>query len=454
MPVVLPDDPRPLDTELDGSLDQQAWHDALWAKTRQSARIVGNFFLGQGAVQAIGILAGLLLARKLSIDSYAQFGLATGFQSVAGILMDLGFASTIIPLVGERTQDLALVGRYVRSAKHLRDRSFLILAPPATLVFVALMHRHHWNWRIQTALVASVLLALYSSGKMSYFSAPLFLYGRLRDYYVPQVVTGASRLGLYLVLGVAGGLNSWTAAGLTALNITANGFLLERRSRPLLTWPAGESPATDREIIDYVMPAAPAAIFAAFQSQISLFLISIFGGTVDVAQVAALGRIGALFSVLMTFNVIVVEPYFARLATARVLRRYALLLAGAAAASTPAVLLAFVRPAIFLWILGPKYAGLQAEIGWLVCGSCINYIAGVIWIMNRARKWLFWSGSILEISLLVGVQTLFVILVGVHNVRQAVFFTFAASFCPLVAHAYVSILGFVKGSRHQVAETA
>ena len=80
-------------------------------------------------VQGISFLIGLFLVRALSISSYAQFGLALGFQATASTLMDLGFASTIIPLVGERTSDRALIGRYVRGAKSLRDRAFFILSP-------------------------------------------------------------------------------------------------------------------------------------------------------------------------------------------------------------------------------------------------------------------------------------------------------------------------------------
>src|ERR1700677_757948 len=62
--------------------------------------IMTGFVFGQGMSQGIAILAGLYLVRKLSVEAYAQFGLATGFQTVFSVLMDLGFASTIVPLVG------------------------------------------------------------------------------------------------------------------------------------------------------------------------------------------------------------------------------------------------------------------------------------------------------------------------------------------------------------------
>lgn len=424
-------EPSPQPSEPDGQ-----------TRSRRILSTLLNFTLGQGALQLVGVLGGLLLVRKLPVEAYAQLGLATAFQGVVAILMDLGLASTIIPLVGDRRHDRALVGRYVRAAKHLRDRGFLILAPVATLAFLAIMHRHHWSWPVQLALTTSVLVALFSGGKVSYFSAPFFLYGRLREFYLPQVVSGTLRLIAYVALSIVGGLSAISAAVLNALNVVVNGELLQRRSRPYLEWPARDSPETGREVLRYMLPAAPAAIFSAFQSQISLFLISIFGGTVDVAQVAALGRIGQLFAVLMTFNVIVIEPFIARLPRTRLLRSFLGLMLLASVCCIPLVYLAFHHPRFYLWILGAKYANLGLEMGWLILGACINFLAGLLWIMNRARKWLFWSGTGLEIALLLLVQIAFVARYGVRDVHQAVLFTFASSFCPAVAHAYVTVVGF------------
>jgi hypothetical protein len=84
-------------------------------------------------------------------------------------------------------------------------------------------------------------------------------------------------------------------------------------------------------------------------------------------------------------------------------------------------------------------------LGWFVLSSCMNFVAGTMWIMNRGRKWLFWSGSILEVVLLLGVQISFLVLVGVKTTREAVMFGLASSFCYLIAHGYVATYGFLKG---------
>lgn len=444
----------PIDSPAARNPGTEAPHSDPAAEARREQRrrqrilkVVASFFAGQGALQAANVLVALFLVRMLSIEAYAEFGLAFAFQAVAGNLMDMGFASTIIPLVGDQIDDRVLVGRYVRAANHLRNKAFLFLAPFVVAAFFAIAHRHHWGWSLQILLVVAVLLALYSSGTLSCYSPPFFVYRRLREFYVPQTVSAFLRLAGYAVLRVLGGLNAWTAALLSALNITFNGRVLRKKTREWIDLSHEDTRAAEREIIHYLLPAMPAFIFAAFQSQIALFLISIFGQTVSMAQVAALSRIAQLFMVLQTFNMVVIEPYIARLQRERLAPVYVRLILIATACCVPVVLVAFHWPGAVLWILGSKYEDLRDVVGWLVLASCINYVAGFAWVMNRARKWVFWSGSILEIVLLLIVQAAFIALVGVHTTRDAVMFAFASSFCYVAAHGYAAVYGFLKGPR-------
>ncbi len=418
--------------------------EGLLLRGKRIAGTVASFLLGQGAAQGLSVLAGLFLVRNLSVEAYAQFGVATGFQSVFSVLMDLGFASTIIPLVGERNQDRALIGRYVRSARRLRDRTFWILAPLASIAFLAIIHQRHWSGGVQGLLLASILLSLYSGGMLSFFSAPLLLRGKLREFYVPQIFASAGRLLAYFVLAFTKGLNAWTAAGLGALNITLSGTLIRKEGRKYMDWPAHEDSTADRELLRYVLPAIPAIVFSAFQSQISLFLISISGSTLYIAQVAALGRIGQIFAVLTTFNTVVIEPYVARLSRERLLRHFVGFVVLASLALIPVVFVAFRWPEVFLWVLGAKFRDLAPLLGWYVLSACLNFISGLVWIMNRARKWVFWSGSFLEIILLLAAQVTFLALVGVRTTHEAVLFMLASSGCYMVAHGYVTIRGFLQ----------
>ena len=425
---------------------RQPPQDPLQGRTRRIAAAVLGFFFGQGALQGVNLIIGLYLVRALSVSDYAKFGLASGFQSTTSIFMDMGYASTIIPLVGDRVFDRGLVGKYIQGAKSLRNKAFWILSPFASIAFLVITHRQKWDWPIQIALLASILVALYSSGTVSYSSVPLFLYRRLRAFYVPQTISAILRLAIYLVLGMFGILNFWIAAGFNALNITLNGYLLTKKSSSSIEWPLEDDPLIRKEILRYVLPAAPAILLGAFQGQVALLLIGIFGDTVSIAQVAALGRIGQILVVLMTFNVVIIEPFMARLHHRHLRFTYVKLIMVATIGGCMAALLAFLKPELFIWVLGPKYAVLKSLMGWVISTVCVNYVAGLIWIMNRSRKWLFWRGTIAEIILLLVVQIGFVVVFGVSNTRSAVMFNFVSSFCYIAAHSYVAFHGFSKGN--------
>lgn len=411
------------------------------ARALRIANLLTRFFLGQGSLQVLNLLVGLYLVRVLSVEQYAQYGLTASFQQTAALLMDLGFASTIIPLIGHRRDDRSLVGRYVRAAKHLRDRVSWVLAPFAVAGFLAIMHRHHWTWPTQCFLLISLLLSIYSSGKTAYFSAPLYLYGLLKECYLPQSLTGAARLLALVVFRVIGMLNGWVAALVNAIVAVANGEALQRAARSHIHWPADDDAATDREVRRYILPAVPAMVFAAFQVQSAVLLIGVFGQSTGIAQVSALGRLSQLFGILTIFNAVIVEPFMARLPRERVASRYALLLTLAGLACLPLVAIAFIEPRLTLQLLGSKYEGLQTVVGWAMLAGALNYIQVLMWIMNRSRKWVFWRGTFLEIGLTVAAEIAYILLHGVRTTSDAVFFSLVSAMGPLVTHLYVALYG-------------
>ena len=433
------------------TLTEGSANSARWNQIRSIARLVFGFSLGQGALQGVNLLTGIYLVHTLSVEAYAQFGLAFGFQTAVATLMDLGVAGTIIPLVGERVTDRAHVGMYVRAAKHLRDRTFWIFSPLAAIVFLWIMHSHHWAPLLQGALLVSVFVALYSGGAVSYFSAPLILFGKLRRYYLPQTVSAICRLLISVLLGVLGLLNAWVAAALGALSVTLNAWLLSKQGTKLFVWTAKHDAAASREIVQYVLPAVPAVIFSALQMQIGLLLISIFGQTINIAQVAAVGRISQIFAVLTTFNMIIVEPRVARLSQSRVSSFYSRMIIVGIAFATIMTLSGVYLPGIYIAILGLKYEALRGLMGWVVMTACVSYVANLLWVMNRARRWLFWRGTMLEIGLTLLVDAGYVSFFGVRTTRNAILFSLASSLCALATHFYIGVYGFRRGPRLQTA---
>jgi len=71
----------------------------------------------------------------------------------------------------------------------------------------------------------------------------------------------------------------------------------------------------------------------------------------------------------------------------------------------------------------------------------MSTVANVVWVMNRARRWMFWRGSLLEIACLFVFQATYVVIFGVRTTTTAALFMLAGGAAHLVTHVYVMIYG-------------
>jgi len=224
----------------------------------------------------------------MSVESYAQFSVAFGFQSMLTWLVDLGAAGSIVALVGDRVDDKEVIGNYIRSAKHFRLRLLFIALPIAAIVFWAITSKHQWSGTLKVLLFSSVVATLLAQGWTLFYSTPLLISQNIGSYYKPQVLAATSRLIVCSVLKASSALFAWTMAWVGAGAMLVQGLAYRKQSRVLVVEPRKSDPASNREMLRYLAPAMPWVIFTAFQGQISLFLITWFGKTRNVAEIAAL----------------------------------------------------------------------------------------------------------------------------------------------------------------------
>ena len=127
------------------------------------------YMTGQGLVQLVNLSVGLLLIRWLKIEGYAQYSVAFSFQTTFSLLTDLGFAGTIVALVGPRGNDPEVVGKYIRSGRHLRNTMLAWLTPVAAILYIGISRQHHWPVVSSTLLFLSIASSIYFSGMVSYY---------------------------------------------------------------------------------------------------------------------------------------------------------------------------------------------------------------------------------------------------------------------------------------------
>jgi O-antigen/teichoic acid export membrane protein len=451
--------PRQRDIRAAGVSTMLSSVESLWAwlrseNSQRRSRVLLVYFTGQGLVQFTNLLTGLLLLRWLTVDNYAQFIVAFSFQATLGFLTDLGFSGTIVALVGPRGNDPAVIGSYIRSGRRIRNVMLLCLTPVAALIYVQIVRQHHWATWTSVILFASIVASIYFSGMISYYGAPLLIHGRLSHYYRNQLAGSLFRILISGALYLIGFLSAWTASWINALGFLVIGWLNVHESRRFVELPTHLDPKTTRQMMHYVLPSLPSLIFFALQGQISLFLISFFGRTQSIAEVGALGRLGQLFLLLSGFNAAVIEPFMARLPQQRVLRSYLTIALIASAICVPVCSVGFMYPKLPLLLLGPKYASLNRETGWLILSSCIGYLIGLLTLMNAARRWIYWTTSLTDIGVVIAAQILFLCRFKVDTTINAILFGLATNAAYLAATIFNSVYGFIHGPKIRIDDAA
>lgn len=412
-------------------------------RSQKWARLLSQFLSGQVVIQLLNFATGFLLLRWLSVTSYAQFSVAFAFQSTLGMLIDLGFSNSIVALVGDRGSDGSIVGHYIRSAKHFRNRMFVVMICLSAVAFPLVTRSQHWPLSTQVLLFGAVACSLFFQG-WGMYAAPLLINERIKEFYRAQIVAAAGRLCCCFLLYNMAVLSAWTAAWVAAIALATTGLLYQRNANRLIVEPNRSDPHFNKEMLHYLAPLIPGVMFTAFQGQISIALITMFGHTKSIAEVAALGRLGQLFFIFAAFNSVIVEPYIAKVAHENLMRKYLLIAGGA---STLAILIsgfAFMSPQSILWLLGPKYAHLQNEVGYIVSAACVSYLAGVLWVMNSARKWLFWWYTNMYIACVLLTQIVCMFSMHLGTTHSVVLLSLITAVVVLCTHIVGGLYGLMK----------
>jgi O-antigen/teichoic acid export membrane protein len=408
---------------------------------------IRQFLAAQGVTVAGNLLYGLLCVRLLATADYAKFVVLFGVQGSLVILMDVGISGSLIPLIGQRVDDHQLIADYLATLRQLSQRLYLVLAAGLLVVYPLLVKNRGWSLPTIVAMIAILLVSTWFMRIGAAYGAVLILLRDRAVWYRGQMI---SSLGTLALLGLFSALHLFTAFAAILINVAGIvfvGLFYLARARRLLVATGHPAPEKRRAILRLALPNIPGIIFYALQGQVALFLITIFGHTTAVASIGALSRLGQIFALFTQMNPLLVEPYFAKLAKARLLHTYlsVLALTGVLCAAVTAAACWF--PQLFLWILGPKYSGLHYEVMLVIASSSISYFTNVLWVIHSARRFIYWWNNILNIVLTIVVQLVFILRADLTTVRSVVLLNLATVVTALVTNLLSGAFGFTRGPR-------
>ena len=317
------------------------------------------------------------------------------------------------------------------------------MLPLGAVAFHFFAKRHGWSLFEQIALYGFTVLTLYFQAATSWYTAPLLIHKKLAANFRASLLSSTARLGISGMLHAMALLSASTLYVINTAATGANMLLARKVALPFIEEPSNVSPNTRSELLRYIIPLAPGIIFFAFLGQITIFLISIFGSTRSIAEVGALGRLGQLFAVFGALNATVIWPYFARLPASLLLKQYFLALVVVISGSALLVLGAFLCPAPLLSLLGSKYANMQHEMLWMLVASSLGFLDGLMHGIAMSRKWVFWWGAFLSITLVLAAQCLMLYMRPMNTSLSVILFSVATNGALFVGQIIVAIRGLV-----------
>lgn len=408
---------------------------------------VAEFLVSQGIATAGNLLFGFLCIRLLPVEDYAKFVVVFSIQASLTILLDIGISGTFVPLVGERIDDLPLIADYLASLRQIAYWLFAVAAPIVVFAFPQLVRNRHWSAPTIAAMVALVLISAWFARVAAAYGAVLILRRDRARWYQAQMGTSFGALALLgvCVLFHCFGVFVAIAIGVAKTVVTAGIYFA--RAQKLLGVRGAPSSEKRAAIVHLALPAVPSVMYYALGGQISVFLITYFGRTSAVASVGALSRLGQIFALVQPINGILIEPYFARLPKEKLKSHYPMVVFAASACSAALVVLARIFPGLFLWVLGPKYAGLRDEVVLTMLSGALGFVAGAMASINGARLFTYYTSVLADIVLTLILQAIYIWKVDLSTVQAVLWFNIFTMFPTTGIAIVTAFYGFTHGGR-------
>jgi O-antigen/teichoic acid export membrane protein len=392
-------------------------------------RILTRFLSLEALVQGLAFSCGILLVRALPKAEYALFTVANTMQATMNLMADNGIGSGITAIGGRVWQDKFRFGQLIATAMRLRRVFAVISVTLVTPILFWLLLHNGASVPYGSLITAFVILGFYFQLTVGVLIPVPRLHLEVNRIQTLYVWSTTLRLAL-LIIAYRIPLNTAMALLAAGISLGLQEIILRRWVPDMADLKAPPNASDRHEILTIVRAQAPNSIYYCVQSQLNVWLISVFGSATAVADVGALGRLAVIFAMLASVMGNVIYPRFARVQEPGLLwKRYWQILGGHAVLALILLALAGFFPDVLLWVLGPKYANLKHELLLMVLSAVLFSILACMWQLNVARGWIVSPWLMIPIGIVL--QVILIILLDVSQVRGV-----------LLLNIYVTIPGF------------
>jgi O-antigen/teichoic acid export membrane protein len=346
-----------------------------------------RFFSLQLVVTAFNFLVGFLILRSLSKIDYATYTAALSILSIFTNVTNVGIGPAMNDIAGKHHADRIEMGALVNTAVSFRNRVAVYLAVPI------LCYAGWQFWLLNVSiLVALFVIAIVAVGgvvqlQISILKVPLLFARRVIELQrielkgaVVKLLLGGGVILIYPSVITFSLVMSVVFLYIWRLTVRAAGELYDK-SAPIRA-------AYRKQIVDLFRANFINTLYWAFQGQILILLCALFGSTENVAEIGAMGKITAVFTLLNLFVNSYFIPAVAKEQSPRAILVKSYQVVGFyIAAAVPILMVAFLFPDVLLMILGEKYANLTDLLPLYVSISVLTLFQGAFYSLCAAKGW-------------------------------------------------------------------
>jgi O-antigen/teichoic acid export membrane protein len=367
-------------------------------------RLISITGSAQVLVQILGLLSGILIIRLLSTQEFALYTLANSMLATTIVLADSGIGAGIMASGGKVWQNPRALGSVITTGVQLRRRFSLFTIVVALPILLYLLLRHDANWGMAVLIALVLIPAFYASLSDTLYEVPLKLNQDIGALQKNQLLANLSR---FILLISSLYFFPLTIVAMVCTGVTrlcANISLRKRATRFAdLDQPADK--AVNTEITGMLKRTMPSTVYYCVSSQITIWLISIFGNTTSIAQVGALERIVGMVSLVGVLFTTLVIPRFARLPmeSGLLISWFLKIIMLLIVVSTGICCVLYFCSEQVLLLLGPKYRNLQHALLLVAIAGCLKLMAGIANYLSVSRGWAISPALYIIVSLVVQV---------------------------------------------------
>jgi O-antigen/teichoic acid export membrane protein len=363
----------------------------------------------------MAFVAGLLIVRFLSKQEYAFYTITNAMQGTLSNLADIGVGSALSAIGGRVWQDRGRFGELIVTGLDARRRLALAAGLVVTPLAFFTLRANGANWLYALAFCLMLLIGLHFQLLIGVLVMVPRLQGRIDVLQRQDLVLAAFRLAAVAAMAVLFA-TAGAAIFVSVLAFVVGVSLLRRWAAEGADLSRAVRADDAKEIWRVVRQQAPDTVYYCFQGQITVFLLSWFGSASLVAEVGALGRVTMVLNVIGSVMSSIVLPRFARCQDrARVRQIYLATIGVYVLIGLSLLLLVYLAPGPFLWLLGPRYADLSASLLYMTIAAVSGMLAGAIYSLNSSRAWT--EGAWISVPVTIAAQLLLLPFVDIGTVR-------------------------------------